>query len=90
MLILSNIPSMELCGMECNFSEKGQKRAKKMLKNDKKGKMLKFGQNCTKFENILKKGRLFCVIIPHNKLLEKALVASSYLINRSIKFDYSM
>lgn len=26
-----------------------------MLKNDKKGKMLQFGQNCTQFENILKK-----------------------------------
>ena len=34
-----------------------------MLKNDKKGKMLQFGQNCAKFENILKKGRLFYVII---------------------------
>ena len=61
-----------------------------MLKNDKKGKMLQFGQNCTKFENILKKGRLFYVIIPHNKLLEKTLVAWSYLINRSIKFDHSI
>ena len=39
----------------CDFSEKGQKKGKKMLK---KGKIFEnFGQKCTKFESILKKGK---------------------------------
>ena len=33
----------------------------------------KFGQKCTKFENILKKGKGLHVITTHNKLLDKAL-----------------
>ena len=58
------------------FKKKGQKRAKKkkMLKKSKKGKnMWKFGQKCTKFEHILKKGRWLCEIIALNKLLEKVV-----------------
>ena len=43
-------------------------------KKGKKGQNIwKFGQNCTKHENIMKKGRWFHVIISCNKLLEKAL-----------------
>ena len=40
----------------CNFSGKGQKKVRK------------FGQKCTKFENILKKGSIACM-----KQLEYAL-----------------
>ena len=48
------------------------------MANVKKGKkkqqnIWNFGQRCTKFENILKKGRLLCVINAYKKLLEKAL-----------------
>ena len=49
------------------FSEKGQENVKKVQN------IWKFGQKCTKFENILKKGRWLHAIIAHNKLLEKAL-----------------
>ena len=46
----------------CNFSEKGQKKGRK-------GQSIwKFGQKCTKFENILKKGSIACM-----KQLEYAL-----------------
>ena len=39
----------------CDFSEKGRK----MLKKEKKGQNIwKFGQKCTKCENILKKDKL--------------------------------
>ena len=44
----------------------------------------KFGQKCTKFENILKKGTWLRAIIAHIKLLEKALtfgVVRSFNIN---------
>ena len=51
----------------------------------KKGKISeKFGQKCTKFENILKKGTWLRTIIAHIKLLEKALtfgVVRSFNIN---------
>ena len=51
-------------GRGCDFSEKGQRDVEK-------GKNIwKFGQKCTKFQNILKKGRWMCVIIACNKLLE--------------------
>ena len=52
-----------------------RKRAhKKRLKKSKKGQNIwKFGQKCTKCENILKKGRWLRAIIAHKKLLEKAL-----------------
>ena len=55
-----------------------QINGKKMLKKGKKGQNIwKFGQKCTKFENILKKGRWLSAIIARNKLLEKGLVVSS-------------
>ena len=58
-----------------------QKKVKNMLKNVKKGQNIwKFGQRCTKFENILKKGKWLRAIIARNKLLEKALVVSFRLL----------
>ena len=51
-------------GHECNFSEKG-------------GKKLKLGQNCTKFENILKRAAS-CVTIACMKQLEYALITSRF------------
>ena len=45
--------------MDAIFSEKGQN---------------KFGQKCTKMENVLEKGRWLCVFIAHSKLLGKALI----------------
>ena len=45
-----------------------------MFKKGKKGQNIgKFGQKCTNFGNILKKGGWLCGIIAHNKMLEKAL-----------------
>ena len=50
--------------MGSDFAEKGQR-------NVEKGQnMWKLGQKCTKFENILKKGRWLCTIIACNTLLE--------------------
>ena len=47
-----------------------------MFKKGKKEHAIwKFGQTCTKFENILK-GRWLCAIIARNKLLEKALICT--------------
>ena len=54
--------------------QKRQKKGKQMFKKGKKGQnILKFGQKCTKFKNILKKGSWLHAIIVRNKLLEKAL-----------------
>ena len=50
-------------GHACDFLEKGQKGQN----------IWKFGQKCTKFENILKKGRWLSEIIACNKLVEKTL-----------------
>ena len=58
-------------GHECNFSEKGKK------KRTKKAKHLKLGQNCTKFENILKRAAS-CVTIACMKQLEYALITSRF------------
>ena len=50
-----------------------------------------FGQKCTNFENILKKGTRLCAIIACNELLEKALYSkvfenfSSFPIYRNFK-----
>ena len=47
-----------------------------MFKKGKKEHAIwKFGQTCTKFENILK-GRWLCAIIARNKLLEEALICT--------------
>ena len=59
-----------------DFSEKGQKngkkKGKKMLQRGKKGQNIwKFGQKCTKFENILKRAG-DCVHDYH--MLERALI----------------
>ena len=56
-------PILEDKGMCVIFQRKGKKGQN----------ILKFEQKCTKFENILKKGRWLHVIIACNKLLEKAL-----------------
>ena len=57
-------PILENKGMGGTFSEKGQG-------NVEKGQNTwKFGQKCTKFENILKKRRWLRAIIAHNKLLK--------------------
>ena len=62
-LFLLTGPILESKGMRAIFQKKG----KKMLKNDKKGQIIwKVGQNCTKFENILKRAG--------DKVLERALV----------------
>ena len=71
-------PILESKGMCAIFQKKGRKNVKK----DKKGQNIwKFGQKCTKFENIFKKGRWLCVIIALDKLLEKAL----YILLKSPK-----
>ena len=45
-----------------------------MLEKGKTGQIIwKFGEKCTKIENILKKGRWFLAIITCNELLVKAL-----------------
>ena len=49
-----------MCGI---FQKKGQKKKKR-------GNIGRFGQKCTKFENILKKGKGLCAIIACNKLLQ--------------------
>ena len=54
-------------GHVCNFSEKGQKRAN----------IWKFGQKCTKFEDILKKCSLMCATITSMKQLQHALNSES-------------
>ena len=54
-------------GHACNFSEKGQKKGKKGQN------IWKFGQNCTQFENILKKASLMRATITCIKQLEYAL-----------------
>ena len=57
--------------MRAIFQKKRQKRAKK---NVEKGQNVwKFEQKCTKFENILKKGRRL-----RAKLLEKTLISMMY------------
>ena len=43
---------------------------KKGKKKKKGGNIGRFGQKCTKFENILKKGKGLCAIIACNKLLQ--------------------
>ena len=49
-----------------------------MFKKHKKGQNIcKFGQKCTKFENILKKGRWLHAIITCIELLEKVLACPS-------------
>ena len=62
---------LESKGNAYDFSEKLQKRPK----NWKKGgqNIWKFGQKCTKFENILEKGRWLRAIIAH-KQPENALL----------------
>ena len=48
-----------------------QEMGKKMLKKGKKKENIwKYGQKCTKIENLLKKGRWLRAIIARNKLLE--------------------
>ena len=60
-------PILQRKGMHVIF----QKKDKKILKKGKKGQNIwKFGQKCTKFENILKKGTWLCAIIALNKVLE--------------------
>ena len=50
-------------GMRAIFQKKGKKAQN----------IWKFGQKCTKFENILKKGNPICATIAHMKQLEYAL-----------------
>ena len=50
-------------GMRAIFQKKGKKAQN----------IWKFGQKCTKFENILKKGSPICATIAHMKQLEYAL-----------------
>ena len=50
--------------MGSHFSEKGQGNV------EKEQNIWKFGQKCTKFENILKKGSWLCAINACNTLLE--------------------
>ena len=59
-------------GMQVIFLQENKKGQKMLKKRAKKGKMvyIKFAQKCTKFENNFKKGRSFCAIIAHNKLLQ--------------------
>ena len=68
------MPILEGKGLRAIF----QINDKKMFKKGKKGQNIwKFGHKCTKFENILKKGRWLRAIIARNKLLEKGLVVTS-------------
>ena len=68
----------------CDFSEKG-------LKKDKKGKNVgKFGQKCTKFENVLKKGSLMRAPIALMKKLEYALVYICFKEILFSKFSYKL
>ena len=60
-------------GMRFSRKRAKKKRGKKYLKREKKGQNIwKYGQKCTKLENILKKGRWLHVIIAYYKLLEKS------------------
>ena len=52
------------------FFRKKAKKQKYIQKGQKGQKSEKLGKKCTKFENILKKGRWWYVIIAHYKLLE--------------------
>ena len=58
--------------MHANFQKKGKKGQNNVKKWQKVQNIWKFGQICTKFENILKKGRWLHAIMAWNKLLEKA------------------
>ena len=69
-------PILESKGMCAIFQKKGKKKAKK--KGKKVQNIWKFGQKCTKFENILKKGSWLRAIITCNKLLEKALIMDKF------------
>ena len=64
--------------MRAIFQKKCKKKKKKKKKKDKKIKkgqnIWKFGQECTKGENILKKSRWLRTIIARNKLLGKTLL----------------
>ena len=54
-----------------DFSEKTQKSVQK---SKKALNIWKVVQKCTECENSLKKGKWLCVIMAHNKLLQKALL----------------
>ena len=58
----------------------------------KKDKIFKFRHKCTKFENILKKGRWWHVIITPNKLLEKALhtAVQNYFEKPNVLYVYTI
>ena len=76
--IVGSVDSIYSRRYASDFSEKGQKRAKK-------GKIFEnLGKKCTKFENILKKGRLLCAIIAGNKLLEKIQADKRSITDRFI------
>ena len=65
-------PILESKGMLAIFQKKG-----------KKGENIrKFGQNCTTFDNILKKGSLMLATIACMKLLEHALFIDIFYINQ--------
>ena len=50
-----------------------------MFKKAKKGKIIwKFGQKCTKFENISRTGMWLCAIIANNRLLKQDLTAADW------------
>ena len=57
---------LESKGMLAIFQKKGKNQTKKFKKGKKEQNIWKFGQKCTKFENMLKKGRWLCVIIARN------------------------
>ena len=60
-------PILERKGMHAIFQKKGKKKGKKGQN------IWKFGQNCTQFENILKKASLMRATITCIKQLEYAL-----------------
>ena len=73
----------------CGFSEKESKKGKKWQN------IWKFGQKCTKSENILKKGSFICATIACMKQLEYALLFErthqiSYIIYWSISLSPSL
>ena len=67
------MPIIERKGIHAIFQKKGEKRATKGQN------IWKFGQKCTKFENILKKGSLMCLTITCKKQLEYALLKETLL-----------
>ena len=70
------------------FFRKMAKKVKKMLKKGGKGQNIwKFGQNYTKFENILKKGRWSSATIRQNKPLENALHIKLFIVLKTYKAD---